>query len=299
MNVIRRWIRDLLGFSGREVNGFLILLPLMVLLVMVIPMYQWQVTNRTEDFSQEQKKLDSLVALWNVEKPQDDPQIQKPQARLFFTFNPNTANIAELRKLGFSEFLATRIVNYRLKGGQFRVKADLLKIYNMDSSLYHSLYTYIQLPEKGEVASRETVSTKTSLKKEVYFDLNNADTSEFKSVYGIGPVLAQRIVKFRDGLGGFIDKGQLKEVYGLDSTTVHELSNKTFISADFTPRKLDVNTADEKQLSSHPYIRKFLAKAIVAYRFQHGAFNNLDELSKISVLKPEEMKRIIPYLKVN
>ena len=34
-------------------------------------------------------------------------------------------------------------------------------------------------------------------------DVNRADAQEWQQLYGIGPVLSGRIVKFRDLLGGF------------------------------------------------------------------------------------------------
>jgi competence protein ComEA len=295
MNTIRKWIRNIFGFSRVETNGFIILLPLMVVIIMAQPAYRLWESNRSDDFSKEEKYLDSLARLLQHKTEQRGET--QTQASLFF-FNPNKASIGDLKKLGFTENLSTRIASYRQKGGQFRVKSDLLKIYGIDSTLYHQLYPYIQLPEKGETKD-SGVKPQISQHKKILssFDLNVADTAQLMSVDGIGPTLAARIIKFRNVLGGFIKPEQLNEVYGLDTTVVQKLNQISFINTDFVPVKININTANEKELSAHPYIRKPIAKAIVAYRFQHGVFNQVGDIRKLSLLKQEEADQIIPYLK--
>ena len=48
----------------------------------------------------------------------------------------------------------------------------------------------------------------------------------------VGPVLSQRIVRFREVLGGFDDIDNLYEVYGLDSSVVD--GAKSFVTVDAT-----------------------------------------------------------------
>lgn len=297
METIRKWIRNTFGFSGRETNGFIILLPLMVIIVLTQPAYRWWISNRSEDFSQERKHLDSLILV--LPQTAGMSENTKKQASLFF-FNPNKASVADLQKLGFAENLSTRIASYRQKGGVFRVKSDLLKIYGIDSTLYHQLYPYIQLPERNEKED-SGVKPQISQHKAILpsFDLNVADTAQLMSVYGIGPALAARIIKFRNALGGFIKPEQLTEVYGLDTTVVHRLFQKSFIHENFLPRKININTADEKELSAHPYIRKPLAKAMVAYRFQHGDYREVNDFRKLTLIKPADADRLIPYLRTS
>jgi competence protein ComEA len=301
MDMIKRLIRDVFGFSGRETNGFLILLPLSVLLVSVAPIYSSWLANRDDDPIDNSRYLDSLVSILNPEKKsvRDTLIASMPDRRKrnFFKFDPNTASIASLQRLGFSKHLSTRIASYRTAGGEFRVKSDLLKIYGIDSSFYKQLYPYIELPEQITFAEKPRPTT-TTKKEHVIFDLNTADSVQLSTVRGIGPKLAARILKFRNSLGGFIKHDQLNEVYGLDSTVVRELSKAFFIQKNFEPVKLNVNSASEAELASHPYIRKKIAKAIITYRFQHGSFSSVDEIRKLNILSVEEAERLIPYLKI-
>lgn len=297
MDTIRQWVRNFFGFSGREVNGFLVLVPLLLITISSEPLYQWYLSTREVDFSKDARMLDSLVAL--IEKPRT---VKNSPLDSLFEFNPNTTSVDLMVSLGMSNHLSTRIATYRRKGGTFRVKSDLLKIYGVDSALYLRLYPYITLPEK-RIAINEKQhpkqSTQSPKNQFTRFDINTADTTQLKSVYGIGTKLAGRIVKFRDGLGGFVEMRQLREVFGLDSATVEQLIKKSFITEDFTPRKINVNTANEPELSAHPYIRKSRAKAIVGWRFQHGSFVTFNDLEKVAQLTKDDIRKISPYLKLN
>jgi competence protein ComEA len=299
MERIRRFIRNWLGFSRTETNGFLIFLPILFLLIIATPLYR--ATLQPKGVSkQDEKYLDSLVRQWDLAlKSQDTLSTQ------LFTFNPNTVSQDELAKLGFDKRLTTRIAGYRSKGGVFRVKADLMKMYGMDSSLYEHLYAYIDLPEvwnkkekKQAIAVQYVAATSRTKVEKKKFDLNLADTMQLKKIYGIGNSLSLRIIKFRDALGGFVSQDQLKDVYGLDSAVVRRLSESTFIIENFQPAKININTADEKTLASHPYIKKNFAKAIIAFRFQHGNFNDTNDITKITAIPPHQAERIVPYLTV-
>lgn len=296
---IKKWVGDLFGFSQKEVNGFVILLPLMVLVIVSEPLYRKWVSLREDDFTADERRLDSLVALWHNVEPIDSGRFRaKHSDRLhqkFFHFNPNTIDESALSKLGFPKSLSTRIASYRQKGGVFRVKSDLLKIYGLDSTFYKQLYTYIQLPQRIEVRPSGPKPGKVAL----WFDLNTADTAQLKMVNGIGQVLAMRILKFRDRLGGFVGAGQLVEVYGMDSVVVNRLRRVSFVDENFIPRKIDVNTASESEFSAHPYIGRKLARAIVAYRFQHGNFEKVEDIRNIKLVEAAEADKIIPYLKVH
>ncbi len=301
MRSVRKWIRDIFGFSGTEINGFIILIPLVLLLLASEPIFHSFTAHRAPPDADDAIILDSLTAAWRIplqDRPQD-VEIVSP-----FSFDPNTADVEELRKLGFSESSSKHIAAYRRKGGVFHVKSDLLRIYGLDSSLYKRLYDYISLPTRRIPAHRadRTLSGRKSSpwdKTQVQqkFDINTADTLQLKSVFGIGPAFAARIIKFRDGLGGFVQTDQLFEVYGLDSMTVRRLLNVSFISPDFVPEKININAANERELSAHPYIRYKMARLLVSYRFQHGDFTDVSDIKKLSVFESKELDRLLPYLK--
>lgn len=305
MNPIQRWVRDYFGFSRSQVNAFLILLPLMMLIVFAPAVWKNYVLPHPYDDAEDRAKLDSLVGVW--EAGLEKEEVGEPDAvvRSVFRFDPNTATVEQWRALGLSAASSTRIAHYREKGGKFKVKADLLKIYGIDSAFYHRVFAYIALPENKTGAegkkdlwdnhhkeSRES-RFKTNTAR---FDINAADTAQLKSVYGIGEKLSQRILKYRDALGGFVTLEQLTEIYGLDTTVVTRLKTKCVVLPEFRPDRININQADEKRLAAHPYLKSGVARIIVAYRFQHGEFRSLDDLRKIQGLDPKIIDKIAPYL---
>lgn len=237
--------------------------------------------------------LDSLVATLEY----DSVIPVQVRTRHYFLFDPNQVTVREMDSLGFPANLSVRIARYREKGGRFRVKNDLLKIYGVDTTFYRSLYSYIRLPEKIErhdVAGN--IPEKRITKKTERFDLNLADTSQLKKIKGIGEKLSLRILHYRESLGGFTNMNQLNEVYGLDSAVVNRLIKSSFIEENSSPRRMDINKVAEKDLSAHPYISKSAAKAIVSYRFQHGEFTQVSELRNIPLLDETTIQKITPYL---
>jgi competence protein ComEA len=299
MNRLKAWVRAFFGLSRRETRAFLILLPLMLGSVFIMPVYHFWQANQKQDFSKESKELDSLLASWKWEEKNDSTL--RETERVLFLFNPNTATKEDFISLGFSSYLASRIENYKAKKGRFTIKSDLLKIYGMDSSHYERIFTFIDLPEERvskKTELHEPNETAAILSKEK-FDVNVADTTQLIRVYGIGSKLSLRIIKYRNQLGGFVSMDQLSEVYGMDTAAVNELNRKAFVTSDYQPKKIDINVATEKELSYHPYIKYSLAKAIAAYRFQHGNFNSVEDLKKITLINETIFNRIKPYLSLN
>jgi competence ComEA-like helix-hairpin-helix protein len=301
MHKIRVWVRAYFGFSRTETNAFLILLPLMAMIVLVEPAYEYWYTRQPQDFSEDVHVLDSTLATlqWPhapEAKKSSVHNTNKPTLR--FKFNPNKSTMDEFIRLGFGNFLAQRIVNYRTKGGKFIIKTDLLKIYRMDTSLYRDLYSYIDLPDQKE-DKKSFTATLIPKKKDKTFDINQADTIQLSTIYGIGAKLSQRITRYRSKVGGFVSMNQLYDVYGLDSAVVTELKNHSYIAADFLPKQININSATEKELSSHPYIKYSLAKTITAYRFQHGPFQSVDDLKKIALIDESLFQKIKPYISLN
>ena len=67
-------------------------------------------------------------------------------------------------------------------------------------------------PELEEAEQQTPLSAPT---EEAPLNLNTATQAELELLPGIGPVLAQAILDYRDSFGGFSTKEQLKEVSGI------------------------------------------------------------------------------------
>ena len=211
-----------------------------------------------------------------------------------FEFDPNTLPVVGWQKLGLSYKTSYTIEKYRSKGGKFHKADDLKKIWGLPEGFYERVKDYV-------VIASTPYYTKTEFKKTVYtkwerkvVDINEADTSVFIALPGIGSKLAARIVNFRNKLGGFYSVDQVGETYGLPDSTFQKIKGSFKLTG--TVRKLNVNTATKDELKVHPYIKWNLANAIVEYRNQHGAFKSLDELKNISIIDEATFEKIVHYL---
>lgn len=246
------------------------------------------------------QRLDSLTAAL-VKPPASELIVHEK-----FSFDPNSLGAEGLARLGFESRTINQIINYRNKGGQFRIKEDLFKIYAIDSSLVINLLEYINLPEKypHKSVSRQPSKEKDQPTEPLFskskaltkFDLNLADTAMLQTVKGIGTVLSRRIVSFRDKLGGFANTGQLYEVYNLDSLVIAQLLDVAYLTDSSRVRTLPVNSAKEEELAAHPYISRKQARLIVAYRNQHGEYQAPADLLKVYLLDETDLQRLQPYL---
>jgi competence protein ComEA len=310
----RAWVRRYFGFSYREVNGFIVLLFIMIALLAAPPLYDYYAPSQTTDYTKDKPLLDSMLAAINrLDTSQNftpryanitESELEKPEAQLFY-FNPNLISAEQWQQLGLKKFMAERIVKYRSKGGKFRKKEDVKKIYGFPEELYARLEPYIQLADKQEdkFARKDRPnfpkrdSTRPRFEKRepriTTFDLNTADTAQLSKVRGIGQGYANRIIKYRDNLGGFYDTSQVREVFGLPPETVNELLRFGRVQAEI--RKLNINQAEADLISKHPYLRG-KGKVIVAYRNQHGNFQTADNLLKIRILDPAMVEKVKPYL---
>lgn len=124
---------------------------------------------------------------------------------------------------------------------------------------------------------------------------SEADSIILQVVPGIGEVLAGRIIKYRENLGGFHQERQLLEVYGV----TEELAERIVEYFPFTPsiyRLVKINELEASELADHPYIHFGHAKVIVAYRKQHGNYGSAEDLLKIKIFNEEWLARLRPYL---
>lgn len=302
MKGFKKTIHNFFGTTRAQTNGFIGLLVVITVAIFSQPITRWWVSTRPQDFSKDTAVLDSITRQWIASTEKQEGEVsEKGSTITYFNFNPNSATQDELRSLGFSEKLSTRIINYRAKSGKFKIKSDMLKLYGMDSLLYATISPYIQLPDQVEKPKfgKPEFATRAPKEKPEKFNLNEADTIQLEKIYGIGPALAKRIVKYRDKLGGFVSEEQLKEVYGLDTAVVKKIREASYLSDRTIIKKINLNTTDEKTLAVHPYFGRKIASAVVAYRFQHGNFKSVDDLSKIALIDKTNLVKLFPYVTVD
>lgn len=279
MEKIRFWIRKHFGFTQKESNGFIILAIGVIIVLLSPPVFKFFYFTKTSSFKHDKILLDSLRMTFQ-NKNKNTPYSERTECS---SFDPNSANEEDLKNI-LGAKISSNIIRFRKTGARFNQKSDLKKIYGMHDSLYQRIEHCIKIstPPKSGIT-----------KAEIFLDINKTDSSELEKIKGIGKVLASRIIRYRNRLGGFVDKNQYNEIYGLDSLTKKELNKCTFIEKDFIPNKININTAEISKLYSHPYIGKENAKRIIALRKKSSQVNLLELKSSEAV---DQLERVLPYL---
>lgn len=204
-------------------------------------------------------------------------------------FNPNTATAEDFEEMNFPQNLANAILKYRSKGGTFKIKKDLLKIYVLSEDDYTKLEPYINLPE--------IVEPKAEIEILLSIELNTADTLDLQQIRGIGPSFARRIIKYRSMLGGYHSAEQLMEVYGMDSLKYNNIVKHITID-NSKINKININSSTIKVFVKHPYFEFYLAKSIITYKEDNGEFTDIEDVKNVKLIYDELFEKIKPYITI-
>ncbi|MCD6596068.1 MAG: helix-hairpin-helix domain-containing protein, partial [Bacteroidales bacterium] len=269
------FFKEYFHFTKGEKIGTIVLLILIVVVLLLTFLLPGFIKNEKVDFGDFEKEIEAFKksnagdTTNNLSGSLTSTENKEPE---LFSFNPNEITKEDLRRLGLDARVVNTWLKYREKGGSFRKKEDVKKIYGLTDSVYTILASYILLPDnirqkkpfdKKSVDIKEdqiAIHTNPSL-----IELNGSDTIELKRLPGIGSVFAARIVGYRELLGGYYKKEQLMEVYGLSPQTYNNVLTLINIDTNLI-RKLDLNSSDFRDLLRHPYLNKYQTEAILQYR---------------------------------
>lgn len=227
----------------------------------------------------------------NANRFKTPDNVKKPE---LFSFNPNKTTMEDWMRLGLSERNAKTINNYVAKGGYFKRKEDLKKIYGIPSQLIDNIMPLAVFDDEPKITSQQPVKI-VKTKQVLHLDINAADSSTLTMLPGIGERLASRIVRYRNRLGGFVQVSQLLEVYGLQDSILDKIAPLIFVTPSFSIDKIDINKIDYTLLTKHPYMTYSMAKIILAYRKAHGNIIGVDEMYSIAGIPQEQLVKFLPY----
>ena len=128
--------------------------------------------------------------------------------------------------------------------------------------------------------------------------MNVADTTTWMMISGIGPKRARTIVNYRNQLGGFVNKSQLLEVFGISQELFDKINPLLEIDSN-NIAKININNDSKDTIKKHPYFNWNLANAVVNYRDQHGVYKSLSKIKEIHLVNDDLYRKIAPYISIN
>ena len=205
-------------------------------------------------------------------------------------FDPNNYLEADWAALGLSLKQVAVVMNFTKRG--LYSNEDLKKIFVIPPALYELIKDSTFYPTKENKPFEDSKEKQILIKS---LHLNTASTTDLEHLKGIGPFYAKMILKYRDALGGFVDKNQLLEVYKMTPEVVAILENNCIIDPSFC-RKMNINTVTTLELQAHPYLDWSQANSIVKMREQKVGYLNVNELLESHLIDENTFLKLLPYL---
>ena len=302
-----KWIRGLFSFSKKERNGIVVLLTIIFSLILIGKIIPLFFRSEKTDFSKWEAEVDNYFSkTWE--------KIPLQLSVSLFVFDPNVVDSIRLAKMGVPLKVAANWTKYLQKGGRFRNKDEVKKIFGMTPSLFGRLDSFMVVQSENIPLSKvndhvlvdqphvgfkpDTFVPKKYEKpvqrQVIILELNSVDSVQLLEIKGIGPVFASRIVRFRNLLGGYTEVSQLKEVYGIKPENFETFSS-CFTVDPSTIKTFNINFSTVKELGRHPYIGFKTARKILKLRDQKGKFNSSEDLS--GLVSADTLLKLSPYLR--
>ncbi len=217
-------------------------------------------------------------------------------------FNPNYLSDYQGYVLGMSTQEIDKLIAYRNSGKFVNSTHEFQQVTGVSDSLLTTLSPYFKFPawvvaKQSAKNTPDDKLTSSSVSQAVKKDINTATAEELKTINGIGEALSERIVKFRNRLGGFLMDEQLYDVYGLSVPVVKSVLERYTVLTPPKVQKINLNTASAKELASIVYIPYKVTASIIAYRDSVGSIRSVEELTKIKGFPADKISRIQLYLK--
>ncbi|WP_106792244.1 helix-hairpin-helix domain-containing protein [Aquimarina sp. Aq78] len=241
-----------------------------------------------------QQQIDSLKSI---------AEQQKKEYRLQ-SFNPNFISDHKGYVLGLSTRELDRLHAYRKDDKWINSIADFKKVTQVSDSVLAVISPLFKFPEWTK-KSNATVHRKYPKKKfpaksyDQKKDLNTVSGEELEQSVGLPDFVADRIIRYRNSVGGFTLDIQLEDVHGLYDYQKDKILSMFTVKTPKKIKKININTASVNELVEIPYFDFEMALDIKEFIEDNGNISNFNELGKIEGFSLKKIDRIKLYLTLN
>lgn len=272
------------------------IIALLFLIVFLQLSYFWWKSQRNSNFSIEEVEWLSMQQWIDSVSISKDDNVQK-----VYPFNPNFITDYKAYRLGLSTVEFDRLTAFRAQNKYVNSAAEFQSVTRVSDSLLAEIAPFFKFPDWVNKKKnnnylyqfKQSNSNKETLGQT---DINVASQEDLVKVFGVGAVTAQRILDFRERLGGFVDIQQLNDIWGIKSEAVTEIEKYFYVGESQQVKKLNINKANMKSISEFPYFNYALARDIVTYRTMNNGIAKIEDLTKINGFPIEKLKIIALYL---
>ena len=164
-------------------------------------------------------------------------------SKIIYPFNPNFISDQRGYFLDLSPQEIDRLHAYRKQVKWINSVREFKNVTGVDSTWLHTYSTFFNFPSR--LKKKHKKPTKKSFSP---IDLYTATADQLKQIYGVGEVLSQRIIRYRERIQGFSTETQFSEVYGLSPEVVARLQNRCSLITPSTLKKIALQEASVEEL---------------------------------------------------
>lgn len=208
-------------------------------------------------------------------------------------FDPNHYAKNDWMALGLSEKQASVVMKFTERG--IRSSEDLQRIFVMPDQLFDLVKDSLIFNEARDYKINSKAESPKQVKA-VLVELNSANKEQLMSLPGIGDYISDRIISYRDRLGGFVKKEQLMEIKKIDIELYNKIVGQITIESG-SVKRIPLNSISAEEIKKHPYLNWNIANSIVKIREQKGGkFSDTNEIKESVLIDHELFEKIKPYL---
>ncbi len=274
-------------------NGIFLLSILLLASILVYYFYPYKAIAQKDnlvELTEFQQQIDSLKKNADLKSNQ---YVLKP-------FNPNFINDHKGYMLGLSPEELDRLYAHRKNNKWINSVADFKKVTRVSDSLLQIISPLFKFPDwvtsKTKKYTKHKYSNKSYTQKE---DLNTVTAKQIKEQVNVPDFIAERIVSYRDKIGGFIADIQLEDIHGLYDNQREKIGSHFTVKTSKAIEKVNINVASIDELIEVPYFDFEMALEIRDFIKDKGHISSFKELGKIDGFSLEKIDRIALYLTLN
>ena len=277
------------NFNRKEKVGVITLSVLIVVLTIVLNVgYSTYIPNPLDvdesklNFVQLNEYGNASAAYYSTNQSDVVSTLHTPELH---DFDPNIIAIHDWVNMGFSQKQAESIVNYRERFGPFKRKEDLKRVYVVSEKKYAEIEPYIKISNQEN--NDHNIPDKPIVVQNKVIELNTATLEELMSLRGIGEGYGNRIINYRNKIGGFVEFNQI-ETLSISDDAKLALKEYAIINPDAV-QKTNINRASKDELKAIPFSNWSVVSAILKQR-DLGVISNLDFLSEKEISTENKIK---------
>lgn len=290
-----RKFKSYVTFSKEQRHGIFLLLILIVILQLVYFFVPFSKSNIEVNKAELSKFISEIDSLKKLELLKRSPKL--------YPFNPNYITDFKGAMLGMSNEEIDRLLAFRKQDKWIYSAEQFQDVTKVSDTLLKALSPYFKFPEwvtqskiKNDKATHQNSRLKTYTQKK---DLNTVTAFDLEEIKGVGYVLSNRIIKFRNTFkGGFNADIELTEVYGLTPEVILNITDQFTVKTPRLIKKKNLNTTTKDELVTIPHIDYDLAHNIIEQRQLRGGYKTINELVKVKGFPVKKIKIIELYLQI-